>query len=230
VKLTRAEIAETTATIFGKLAQGESDESIADEMGLPLAEFDKLKKAMFEAKAEEIRAKPTEHVYIEYIINQSRNLTALDAILSEYKTTRQHAAMVGAIKTRSEIYDKIVKIGQEFGLIKKEPDKTQIIAGIAVTEMSNKQLKSAITMTLVGLNKLTKRYGEGGIVDMDPGELHSGPMSLPPPPVTPKEEPEKLAAKSMEKPKGRGIRSKTSRVSGGRRVVKNRKMEIVING
>lgn len=178
-KLTKAELKEAVQHIYSSLVEGTLDVDIAAEMGLEAEEFQALKVAMFDAKADEVRARPTEHTYIQYVIDQSQNVRALTSMIEEFKESRQYNAMVGAVKARSEIHDKLVKFGQEFGLIHREASKSQLLVGHVVADMTNKQLKSAITGELAMLNKLQKRYGgDKGMMDMEPGALHTGPKLL----------------------------------------------------
>lgn len=174
-KLSKADLKEAIQTIYAAMVEGDSDEDAAASMGLTAEEFAPLKAAMFDAKADEIRARPTEHTYVQYMIDQAQNIRDLTAMVDEFKTSKQYNAMVGAIKARGDIYDKLIKFGQEFGLIHKEASKGHLLVGHIIADMSNKQLKTAITGELLMLNGLVKKYGDGNIIDMDPGDIHHGP-------------------------------------------------------
>ena len=110
-------------------------------MGLSADEFDELKVSMFDAKADEMRSRPDEHVYVEYLLNQSRNIRDLTDMIKEFKTSKQYGSMVGAVRARAEIYDKLIAKGQEFGLITKTPERKEIVAGVLVAELSNKNFR-----------------------------------------------------------------------------------------
>lgn len=178
-KFTKAQLQEAIQSIYSAMIEGQSDEEAAAELGLEAEEFQKLKDAMYDSKSDELRTRPTEHTYVQYIIDQSRNIHDLTDMIADFKLSRNHAAMVGAVKVRSDIMDKLIKFGQEFGIIHKEAKKGELLVGHVVADMTNKQLKTAITAELSALNSLVKKYGDRGIVDMDPGALHRGPR-LPP--------------------------------------------------
>jgi hypothetical protein len=108
------------------------------------------------------------------MIDQMKNLKDLDGMIESFKTTKQYNAMVGAVRARSEILDKLIEKGQEFGLVHKMPDRKEIVAGILVADLTNKELKQMITAELSNLNGMMKRYGDKTIMDMDPGVLHRG--------------------------------------------------------
>lgn len=179
--------------MYGLACQGKLDAEIMDEMGVDAPTYSALKAAMFDAKADEIRSKPTEHVYVQYTIDQAQNIKDLTMMLEDFKSTKQYNAMVGAVRARAEIYNKLIEMGQSFGLIRKEPDKKEIIAGMFIADMTNRQLKTAITGELTDLNVLMRRYGDRSILDMKPGSLHRGPR-LPPPPKTAGSEDDPLTA------------------------------------
>jgi hypothetical protein len=162
VKLTKSEIEEAVVTIYTRLIEGQTDVEIADEMGLSQDQYQNLKRAMFEVKAEEARTKPLEHVYIEYIIEQAQNIKALTEIISKFEETKQYTAIVGAIRTRADLTKAMLQTGQEFGIIHKEPDRKEIIAGVAITELTHEKLK---TLVLGELNKFNKIYKDFSDVD-----------------------------------------------------------------
>lgn len=182
-KLTKDQLREAVQHIYSAMIEGSADADIAAEMGLSAEEYQTLKTAMFDAKADEVRSRPTEHTYVQYVIDQVRNVKDLTDMIGDFKASKQYNAMVGAVKVRAEIYDKIVKFGQEFGLIHKEAKKGELLVGHLIADMTNKQLKAAITAELGALNGLVKKYGDGNIMDMAPGALHHGP-ALPAPMVS----------------------------------------------
>jgi hypothetical protein len=208
MRLTKEQLQEAIATIYGYLSQGKSDKYIMKKMGLASEDYDSLKVAMFDAKADEVRARPNEHVYVEYIINQAGNIRDLTKMVKEFHKSKQYNAMVGAIRARAEIYDKLIAKGQEFGLIKKTPERKEIVAGVLVAELSNTDLKRAVVGELNMLDKLTKKFGDGDILELEaPGDLHHGP-ALPP---------ASGASDDRPKIKAKRVKAKTGKVHKGRR-------------
>jgi hypothetical protein len=176
MRLTKDQLREAVETIYAALCDDRTDKEIMADMGLTAEEFDKLKTEMFDKKADSIRTKPEEHTYVEYLIQQTGNIQALTDMISEFKSTKQYNAMVGAVKARADIYDKLIAKGQEFGLISKQPERKEIVAGVLVADLSNQQLKTEITRALDGLNQLQKRFGDGDLLALPKAEsLHRGP-------------------------------------------------------
>jgi hypothetical protein len=66
-------------------------------------------------------------------------------------------------------------------LIKKTPDRKEIVAGVLVADLTNEELKKEIMGELKGLNKLMKHHGDQNIINMQESDgIYHGP-GLPPP-------------------------------------------------
>jgi hypothetical protein len=212
LKLTKEQMREAVLRIYGMLSAGEDESDILDEMGLTATEYEHLKSAMFNEKAEEVRSKPVEHVYVEYMIDQLKNIAALDDVISNYRETKQATAIVGAIRARSEIMDKLIARGQEFGLIKKVPNRNELVAGVVIANLTNKELKKEITGALGGLNEMMLKYGDSNIIDVTPGNIHRG-KGLPAAVLNDKDD---IVVKEKKS-------NRHDKVRRGRRVVKRKK-------
>lgn len=211
MKLTKEQLKEAMMRIYGMLCSGDEEADILDEMGLTAEEYEKIKAAMFDLKAEEVRGRPIEHVYVQYLIDQTQNLKLLDDFVRENRNTKQATATVGAIRARASILSEIITKGQEFGIIKKMPNRTELIGGVVLAELSNKELKKEMTGALGALNFLLEKYGERDIIDVSPGELHRG-RGLPEAILVTKEEED-----------GEKKKSRYDKIRKGRRVVKKAK-------
>lgn len=231
MRLTKEELKEACATIFEMMADGKSDKEIMDDIGIPAEDYKALKTAMLDTKSDDIRTRPIEHVYVEYTAAQIANIRDLTGMIGDFKATKQYNAMVGAVRARSDILDKIVKTGQDMGLIKREAVTHKVVGGIVIAELNNLQLRELITKELADLQKMMRKYGEGSIIDVETGPLHYGD-ALPPRAALPESEGTSMAAGivkkktvpreavgPIERDKHHGGR--TAKVSAGRRVVKD---------
>lgn len=180
---------------------GATDEEAQELLGVTDAKFIKLKKALYDQETERLSTTPTEHVYVQYVINQIGCIRDLNELYKACKSQKNSNAGVGAIRARSEIFDKIIKTGQEFGVLEKKPEEKRIVAGVLVAQLSNVQLRQSITSALGDLNEMVSTFGNLDITQVTPGQLH---YALP-----------ELAEKA-----DKTNRARTSKVSGGRRVVK----------
>lgn len=232
MKLTKDDLKEAIALIFERQADGKSDVEIMDEMGIGAEDYAALRATMLDKKADEIRLRPVEHVYVEYLIAQTQNIRDLTSMIGDFKVSRQYNAMVGAVRARSDILDKLIKTGQDLGLVKREAIKHQLAGGIIIADLTNVQLKEMITKELSDLEKMMRKYGDSSVIDMDPGALHYG-ESLESKSTAPKiaepTSPKTVTARALPAalPKRPGeerskfAASATHKVSGGRRVVKD---------
>jgi hypothetical protein len=201
---------DAAAILFDALCTGITDAEAMDDLGVDRETYDAVKKKMFDVRAEEIRSMPTEHVFVQYILDQTANVRDLTAMIGEFRATKQYNAMVGAIRTRSDIQDKLITRGQEFGFIRKTPDRKQIVAGIVITDMTNEQLKRAALRELREFKTMMEDAGDVDFLDVEAGEVHRGP-ALPPAPEPIRTEPgtatktnrSKAGGKNSSKARGR---------------------------
>ncbi len=185
------------AQLLAKLAGGATDEVAQAELNISPAKYLRLKQDIYESETERLRSTPTEHTYINYCLAQMGCIKDLTDLLDEAKKQKNSNASVGAIRARSDIYDKLIKTGQEFGILEKKPEEKRIVAGIMIAQLSNDQLKQAITTAIGSLNEMVSRFGNLDMTQVEPGTLH---YELP--------------------EKSKTNRAKANKVHGGRRVVK----------
>lgn len=176
--MTKAELAETMETIWDLLLDGNTDKEIIELTGLEAEAYKALRQKMLEEKAAELQAKPAEHVYVEYIIWQTQGIVDLTKMLDKFRETKQYNAMVGAVRVRAELYDKLIAKGQEFGVFKKTPERKEIVGGLVLADLSSDKLRAMVTGALSELDKLMRRYGDTDFIDIEAGPVHHGPRLL----------------------------------------------------
>lgn len=219
------------------LARGEADAEIQAELDLTQAAYAQIKAAALTTEVDRVRDTTTEQVYVEYCMAQRGCINDLNTLLEQYKQAKNASAIVGAVKARSDIIDKMIKLGQDFGIIEKKPQESRIVAGVVVTQLSNDQLREAIADQIANLNTLVTRFGDKEIGDLDPGALYrdrddskvveasfdppAAPALPPPPKVEPKPEPKakpkpEPTPKPEPEPRGRKVVAPSPRVSSVR--------------
>lgn len=174
-KLTKKDLQTAIAMLYGELLRGEEEEDIPANLGWSEERYLQVKNAMLESKAAELRGVPREHFYVQYVIEQRRNMRALTDLITGLDQKRQYNAMVGAIRLRSELTDKIVDKGMQFGVIKKEPERKEIFNGMLIADITDKELTDMILQQNVKLSGMMKKFGEIDIMSMDSGDTHYGP-------------------------------------------------------
>lgn len=151
----RQEIAKLKALLAG----GSSDLDAEIEMGLDHVVYLALKREMYAQDKIDLHGKSTEEVFIDYRLAQEGCIKELNGMISKFETSRQYNAMVGAVRAKADIYDRIIARGQEFGVLEKVPEKKQVIAGVMVAGLDNNELRQTIAKLLVDVDGITKKYG-----------------------------------------------------------------------
>jgi hypothetical protein len=214
-KLTASQERALINQIWSLLLDGLSDEEVKNSLHLDRDQYDEYKWKTYDLGGQKLKGKPVEHVYANYVLEQCKCIRDLNRIMSQFETNRQPSAFVSAVKARSEIQDKIIKYGQELGIIKTS--KGGGLADINLTEMSNKELQALLTRELTQLDSMAKKYQNVDISHVETGEIHRGPaLQI--------EEEKKVAnytnLAKIEKTPQRA----SNKVHKGRRVVKERIM------
>lgn len=206
LRIRKNQLRAVCAKLRSFLAAGDTDHQACERLGLSWNDYEELKAKMMDMEGEKVRNQTPEQVYVTYLMAQDSNVRALSDMIDHFKDLKQHAAMVGAVKARADIYDKMITKGQEFGFIDKVPERTEIIAGLMIKDLSNDELRAEITGAVGGLDSMLKKYGEAQIIDLYPGQIHF-----------PDPQPKQALAVSS-KPK----KHRRAAVHKGRRVVKEK--------
>jgi hypothetical protein len=154
------------------LQKGEADLALQTDLQLPNAAFARLKEIALANEIERVKSTTTEQTYVEYCLAQRGCINDLNTLLDQYREAKNASAIVGAVKARSDIIDKMIKLGQDFGIIEKKPEEKRLVAGVVVTQLSNDDLRAAIAEQISSLNSLVTQYGDKNFAELDPGDLY----------------------------------------------------------
>ncbi len=179
IRLPRRDKLLLASQINAELIKGTGEADIADLLGLDRETFNYVRTFMLQEFANDIRALSSDQQFVAYRIEQQRNIHDLDELIDNLNEQTQYNALVGALRLRSEIQDKIVTRGQEFGVISKQPDRKEIVAGVIVADLSTADLREMITGQLSALHGMIEKYGDANIRALEPGELHREQMPAP---------------------------------------------------
>jgi len=177
--LTKEEAKLAAELIWDRLKRGHDDESIMADIGLDETSYNELRSMAVMVAADEFRGRSAEETFIEYLIAQRRCMTDLatlaQALTSEDKEgntkVTQASAFVSAIRARSEIHDKVLKFGQDLGIVKAGADGS-IVPGVNVNSLSSRELRSLVTREVARLDQLMKMFGTGSIKDVEVGGIY----------------------------------------------------------
>lgn len=182
LELSKAEIREAVAKAMSLTLAGKDDDEIAELMGLTPAQLEQVRKELLAKEADRLISRGSEEIYADYVLQQLACIRDLVRLQRDFRESKNTSAMVGAIRARSEIIDKIVDRGQDLGFINKVPERKHITGGILVAEMSNAELRKAIVTELQTVQAMMKEVGGGGKGLL---EISSGPLHREMPPLDP---------------------------------------------
>lgn len=194
------------------LAKGMYDDEIQEEICYAPDVIKELREELSARESSAIRQRPTEEIYALYIYEQRRCIADLNEVVDDFKTyfgekldekgdrqkNRNINGYVGAVKTRSEILDKILKTGQDLGIIERDSASKGLFAGQAIINMTNIELKQYVIGEMQALHRMMADFGDQDITAIEVGPIHKQ--------IGPPKDPVKAHARTA--------------VHGGRRVVK----------
>lgn len=182
LKLRGKEMRAALAKLRGHIVEGLDHQDICDELGLDWGEVDELKRKLLDEEAEVVRHKSTEHTYVEYCMEMRRCMSDLDKVVADYTKQKNVTGFVGAVRARAELLDRMIKTGQDFGLIERKAEGASFAAGEAIKNMANADLRKYIYSEINTFNTLIVKFGDQSILEMEPGPLYQT-ISTPKQPV-----------------------------------------------
>ena len=115
----------TRAKIRAHLGEGLSTDEIADALGLPLSTVTAEVEELDREEQADLSARKPEAWFADYVRRSAANMKALDAVIVDFKGSKQGSALVGAIRMKQEIADRIIDRGQSLGIVDKRPIQTE---------------------------------------------------------------------------------------------------------
>jgi len=93
-------------------------------------------------------------LWSKYRLRQLQAASELEDLIEIFKTSRQYNALVSAVKARSEVLDKIIKTGQELGVISRAAREVNLRSQIDVRSMSVSELRVHLRQEVEELSRL----------------------------------------------------------------------------
>ena len=150
----RKEVRLAVAALHSHLLEGLDPEEIMSVESWEEPDFEFYYRKLVDEKVSVIQDQSIEETYFHYVLDQSQCIRALDDIAKRFGTSKQYNALVGAIKAKSEIHDKIITRGQALELIHKAPKGIKFVGNIAVDGLSPREVKKMMERELAELGVL----------------------------------------------------------------------------
>lgn len=208
-----------------RIAQFQPDEKIKQEMGLVGRQFYELRYELYSTEVKKQQSKSIEDIYLEYSWRQTQCVEELDKLIASmrYAQVPTPGAAVQAIKAKSEIMDKIIKTGQDMGILDKTPERKLVLHGVAVADTDTGTLRKMIATELSGLGELVSKYGSTDLLGerIVNAALDDGPSFQPSPDL---DMPDFSADEKPGITKAAASKSKAAKAQGSRNAVKREKL------
>jgi len=145
---TRKEVRLSVAALHAHLLEGLEPDEIMTVEGWNEQDFEFFYRKLIDQEVAKIQDRSIEEIYFHYALDQGKCIRALDQVAKRFGKSKQYNALVGAIKAKSEIFDKIITRGQEFELIHKAPKGIKFIGQVAVDNLSSREVKKMMEREL----------------------------------------------------------------------------------
>lgn len=171
--LSDKDLDKAAALLWRFLKSGKTEKVAQDKLCVTDEEYALIRSRMFDSKSEQLTSMSAEHVYIQYVIDQSSNIKKLDEFTALFKKNKQYNAMLGAMRLRSELLDKILAKGQECGVIHKEPERREINGSLMT--MTLEQLQTKMLEQNRKIQNMVSGFGNTNFIDVDIGDIYHTP-------------------------------------------------------
>jgi hypothetical protein len=168
----------TTAQLYELRVQGLSEEEICNSLRIDVAQLRKLEETLYSEQAFEVATEKPERTFAKYKIEQRRNIRDLDNLVSDLDRNSQYNALIGAIRLRSDLLDRIIETGQKLGVINKPATEHKhshsgsVLSLVA--QMSPSELRVQIKQMGESTREMVDRHGEKPFLELPEGEIYYG--------------------------------------------------------
>jgi hypothetical protein len=119
----------------------------------------------------------TEDVFSDYVIRTRALSRQLDDVIDHLRTTNQGSALVGAIKAKADLLDRVIERGQDFGIIERKPQQRQIL----IAKLDDKGLRDMLAAEIAALRTLADGAGTSvHFLDVGADDVPAPARTLPP--------------------------------------------------
>jgi len=142
------------------LILGFSDKAICEQLSMTRDQLKAIKEQIKEEEVEVFEGATPKDIFANYWFRQLQCVRELNEVISLLlnSETQSYSALVSAIRTKSEIWDKVIKVGRELGVIKEELTKPTFEIDPSDPEAVSKA-KAMIERELRDFYELARRSG-----------------------------------------------------------------------
>lgn len=163
-KLSKAEARRCMNRIRHMIGKNYDDAEIAEELNIRSDQVEFLKRRIYQLDKARFQSFDKYAVYTDYVAKSTQMVKELDEIKTKFRNRGQWAALVAAVKQKGEIYDKVIKLGQDFGFIDKKATEIKVEGEMTFSTMSEKDIRAEIESEVKKMHQLAS----GKVIEMRP--------------------------------------------------------------
>ncbi len=163
-KLSKGEARRCMNRMRHLIGKNYTDDELADELKIRSDQVSILRRKIYQTDKARFQSFDKFAVYSDYVSKCTQMVKELDDIKTKFRNRGQWTALVAAVKQKGEIYDKVIKLGQDFGFIDKKATEIKVEGEMSFSAMSDKDIRAEIQAEV---NKM-HQIASGQVVDMRP--------------------------------------------------------------
>lgn len=152
--LTKAQQRKRIIDIKRLMGKGWTDEEVIDHLEIRPSNFVQYKKQIAETDRAIFTNMDSVGVFSDYCLKMRQLVKELDDVKMKFKSHHQYTALVAAIKQKKEIYDSVIKMGQDFGFIEKKAKELKLKGELSFVTMTEDEVKGEIQAEVKRMNNL----------------------------------------------------------------------------
>jgi hypothetical protein len=155
------------------MSLGWDDDTMCIEFGVSPAKLAQYKRSIISKEQATLSHRPPAELYIEHRLMVMDDIHALAEIGEKAASSKQFAAATNARRARAQLLDKLFDRGQEAGVIPRAAKRHEVVGGILVAQLSERELLEHISATARETKALVARFGGKGFLDVELPELET---------------------------------------------------------
>ena len=152
-------VRECTATVRMMMALGWDDDTMCIEFGVTATKLAQYKRVIISKEQATLSHRPPGELYVEHRLMVMDDVHALGDIASKAVLEKQFAAATNARRARSQLLDKLLDRGQEMGVIPRAAKRHEVVGGLLVAQLTERELLEQINKTAKDTRTLIAKYG-----------------------------------------------------------------------
>lgn len=129
-------------------------ERILLETGWSLQWFMSIEKYVTDEDRQLWSETDSRSIFASYREQQLQIATELEDLSEIFRGSKQFSALVSSLRTRADVLDRIIKTGQELGVIHKTPKQIEVSGNVDVTQLNAVELRAHIVHQVEEINRL----------------------------------------------------------------------------